>query len=57
MKVFRFASLTAIVVANALYAGNASSQQQSVVASSELRTRTIVASFKGMQKPHLRTYP
>jgi hypothetical protein len=44
MKSCRFAVLTAVIVANALCAGIASSQQAGV-ASSELRTQTIVASF------------
>jgi len=44
MKPLRFARLTALIVANALYAGIASAQQAGV-AGSELRTRTIVASF------------
>jgi hypothetical protein len=44
MKFFRFARLTALLVANALCAGVASSQQPGV-GSAELRTQTIVASF------------
>ena len=44
MKFFRFAQLTALIVAKALCAGIASSQQ-SGVANTELRTQTIVASF------------
>src|ERR1700716_3308771 len=44
MRFFRFAQLTAVIVANALYAGTALSQQ-SGLAGSELRTQTIVASF------------
>ena len=44
MKFFRFAGPTAVVIANALCAGIASSQQPGV-AGSELRTQTIVASF------------
>ena len=44
MKFFRFAPLTAVIVASALCAGIASSQQAGV-AGSELRTQTIVASF------------
>ena len=44
MKSCRFALPTAVIVANALCAGIASSQQAGV-AGSELRTQTIVASF------------
>ena len=44
MKSFRFAQLTALIVANALWAGIASSQQPGV-GSTELRTQAIVASF------------
>ncbi len=44
MKLFRFARLTAVIVANALYAGIASSQQAGL-AGSDLRAQTIVASF------------
>jgi hypothetical protein len=44
MKFFRFAPVTAVIVANALYAGVASSQQAGL-SGSELRTQTIVASF------------
>ena len=44
MRFFRFAQVTAVIVANALYAGTALSQQ-SGPAGSELRTQTIVASF------------
>jgi hypothetical protein len=44
MKFFRFAQLTALIVANALCAGIASSQQPGL-ANTELRTQTIVASF------------
>jgi hypothetical protein len=44
MRFFRFAQVTAVIVANALYAGTALSQQ-SGLAGSELRTQTIVASF------------
>lgn len=44
MKYLPFAPLTAVVVASALCAGAASSQQAGV-AGSELRTQTIVASF------------
>jgi hypothetical protein len=44
MKFFRFTRLTAVIVANALCAGIASSQQASV-GGSELRTQAIVASF------------
>jgi hypothetical protein len=44
MKFFPFAPLTALIVANALCARVASSQQPGV-ASTELRTQTIVASF------------
>jgi hypothetical protein len=43
MKFFRVAPLAAVVVANALCAGTASSQQTG--AGSELRAQTIVASF------------
>jgi hypothetical protein len=44
MRFFRFAQVTAVIVANALYACTALSQQ-SGLAGSELRTQTIVASF------------
>jgi len=44
MKFFLFARLTAVIVANALCAAIASSQQAGV-AGSELHTQTIVASF------------
>jgi hypothetical protein len=44
MKHLRFALLTGAIVANALYAGIASSQQARV-AGSELRTQAIVSSF------------
>ena len=44
MKFVRFAQPTALIVANALCAGIASSQQPGV-GSTELRTQTIVASF------------
>jgi hypothetical protein len=44
MKFFRFARLSALILANALCAGIASSQQPGV-ANTELRTQTIVASF------------
>jgi hypothetical protein len=44
MRFFRFAQVTAVIVASALYAGTASSQQ-SGLSGSELRTQTIVASF------------
>jgi hypothetical protein len=44
MKHFRFAGMTAVVVANALSAGIASSQQAGIT-SSERHTQTIVASF------------
>ena len=44
MKRFQFAGMTAVVVANALSAGIASSQQAAIT-SSERHTQTIVASF------------
>ena len=44
MKLFRFARLTAVIVASGLYAGIASSQQAGL-AGSDLRAQTIVASF------------
>jgi len=44
MKYFRFARLTAVIVANALCVATASSQQPGL-AGSELRSQTIVASF------------
>jgi hypothetical protein len=44
MKLIGFAPLTAVIVAHALCAGVASSQQAGMAAS-ELRTQTIVASF------------
>jgi hypothetical protein len=44
MKFFRFAPVMAVIVANAVCAGIASSQQAGL-AGSELRTQTIVASF------------
>jgi hypothetical protein len=44
MKFFRFAGLMAVIVVTALCVATASSQQPGV-ASSELRTQTIVASF------------
>jgi hypothetical protein len=44
MKLIGFAPLTAVIIANALCAGVASSQQARVAAS-ELRTQSIVASF------------
>jgi hypothetical protein len=44
MRSFGFVRLTAVILASALYAGVASSQQPGV-AGSELRAQTIVASF------------